>query len=146
MASKKGMLSSRIFDSRIKSANVTQKERWLGYLLGPAGAMLLIGIINTYSNKFYTDVAQVSHLWGGAFLVIFPLVSKIIDAITNVIMGRIIERTRSRQGKARPWLLIAAPLMVITAILMFTIPNASDTVKVIWIFFSTQTASSGAAP
>lgn len=136
MASKKGMLSSRIFDSRIKSANVTQKERWLGYLLGPAGAMLLIGIINTYSNKFYTDVAQVSHLWGGAFLVIFPLVSKIIDAITNVIMGRIIERTRSRQGKARPWLLIAAPLMVITAILMFTIPNASDTVKVIWIFFS----------
>ena len=132
MASKKGMLSSRIFDSRIKSANVTQKERWLGYLLGPAGAMLLIGIINTYSNKFYTDVMQIS----GAFLVIFPLVSKIIDAITNVIMGRIIERTKSRQGKARPWLLIAGPLMVITAILMFTVPNASDTVKCIWIFFS----------
>ena len=132
MASKNGMLSSRIFDSRIKSANVTQKERWLGYLLGPAGAMLLIGIINTYSNKFYTDVMQIS----GAFLVIFPLVSKIIDAITNVIMGRIIERTKSRQGKARPWLLIAGPLMVITAILMFTVPNASDTVKCIWIFFS----------
>ena len=134
MASKNGMFSSKIFDSRIRSANVSAKEKWIGYLLGPAGAMLLIGIINTYSNKFYTDVAQVSHLWNGAFLVIFPLVSKIIDAITNVIMGRIIERTRSRQGKARPWLLIAGPLMVITAILMFTIPNASDTVKVIWIF------------
>ncbi len=136
MLTKKGMFSSKIFDSRVKSANVSQKERWLGYLLGPAGAMLLTGIINSYINVFYTDVVQVSHLWGGAFLVIFPLVSKIIDAITNLIMGRIIEKTRSRQGKARPWLLIAAPLMVVTAILLFTIPNASDTVKVVWILLS----------
>lgn len=132
----KGMFSSKFFDSKITSANVGAKEKWLGYLLGPAGAMLLTGIIGTYCNRFYTDVMQVNHLWDGAFLVIFPLVSKIIDAITNVIMGRIIEHTRSRQGKARPWLLIAAPLMVITAILMFTVPNASDTVKVVWIFLS----------
>ena len=130
------MFSSKFFDSKIKSANVSAKEKWFGYLLGPAGAMLLTGIVGTYCNRFYTDVLQVSHLWGGAFLVIFPLISKIIDAITNVIMGRIIEHTKSRQGKARPWLLIAAPLMVITAILMFTVPDASDLVKVIWIFLS----------
>ncbi len=136
MTAKKGMFSSKVFDSRVKSANVSSKEKWIGYLLGPAGAMLLTGIINTYLNKFYTDVAQVSHLWGGAFLVIFPMVSKIIDAITNIIMGRIIDKTKSRQGKARPWLLIAAPLMVITAILLFTIPDASDTVKAVWILLS----------
>lgn len=136
MSTKKGMFSSKIFDSRVKSANVSSKEKWIGYLLGPAGAMLLTGIINTYLNKFYTDVAQVSHLWGGAFLVIFPMVSKIIDAITNIIMGRIIDKTKSRQGKARPWLLIAAPLMVVTAILLFLVPNASDTVKAVWIFLS----------
>ena len=136
MATKKGMLSSRIFDSRVKSANVSQKERWLGYLLGPAGAMLLTGVIGTYINQFYTDVVQVSHLWGGAFLVIFPMISKIIDAITNVIMGRIIDITKSRQGKARPWLLISIPLMALTAVLLFTVPNAGDTVKIVWIFLS----------
>lgn len=136
MVTKKGMFSSKIFDSRVKSANVSSKEKWIGYLLGPAGAMLLTGLINSYLNKFYTDVAQVSHLWGGAFLVIFPMVSKIIDAITNIIMGRIIDKTKSRQGKARPWLLIAAPLMVVTAILLFLIPNASDTVKAVWILLS----------
>lgn len=136
MLTKKGMFSSKVFDSRVKSANVSSKEKWIGYLLGPAGAMLLTGIINTYLNKFYTDVAQVSYLWGGAFLVIFPMVSKIIDAITNIIMGRIIDKTKSRQGKARPWLLIAAPLMVVTAILLFTIPNASGTVKAVWILLS----------
>ena len=76
------------------------------------------------------------YIWGGAFLVIFPMVSKIIDAITNIIMGRIIDKTKSRQGKARPWLLIAAPLMVVTAILLFTIPDASDTVKAVWILLS----------
>ena len=136
MSSKKGMFSSKIFDSKVKSANVSSAEKWIGYLLGPAGAMLLTGVIGTYINKFYTDVVQVSHLWNGTFLVIFPLLSKILDAITNVIMGRIIDKTRSRQGKARPWLLIAAPLLVITAILLFTVPNSSDTVKAIWILIS----------
>ncbi|MGI6141871.1 MAG: MFS transporter, partial [Caldicoprobacterales bacterium] len=76
------------------------------------------------------------HVWGGAFLAVFPVISKIVDAITNVIMGQIIERTRSKHGKARPWLLISAPLMAVTGILLFTVPKSSETVQVIWIMVS----------
>lgn len=133
---KNGMLSARLFDSRIHSQSVTGKEKWLGYLLGPCGALLLNAVLATYLNVYYTDVLKLTTVWGGAFLVVFPLVSKIIDAITNVIMGYIIDRTKTKQGKARPWLLLSAPLVALTGILLFTVPNAGETVQVIWVMLS----------
>lgn len=133
---KNGMLSAKLFDSRIHSQNVTGKEKWLGYLLGPCGALLLNAVLATYLNVYYTDVLKLTTVWGGAFLVVFLLVSKIIDAITNVLMGYIIDRTKTKQGKARPWLLLSAPLVALTGILLFTVPNAGETVQVIWVMLS----------
>ena len=129
-------LSSPIFNSRIQSDTVTKKEKWLGYLLGPAGALLLNAVLATYLNVYYTDVLNLTPLWNGLFLAIFPIISKIIDAITNIIMGQIIDRTRTKQGKARPWLLLSAFLLPVTGILLFTVPNAGDTVKIIWVMVS----------
>ena len=122
--------------SLIQSPTVTKPEKWLGYLLGPAGALLLNAVLATYLNVYYTDVLNLTPLWGGAFLTVFPIVSKIIDAITNILMGQVIDRTRTKEGKARPWLLLSAILVPITGILLFTVPNASDTVKAIWVMLS----------
>ena len=132
----KGLFASPRLDSHIRSANVTNKERWIGFFFGPAGVILLNAILATYLNVFYTDVLKLGGLWGGLFLMIFPIVSKVIDAITNVIMGQIIDRTRTRQGKARPWLLVAGPIVAISAVLLFLVPNAGTAVQVIWIIFS----------
>ncbi|MDR2785941.1 MAG: MFS transporter [Treponema sp.] len=134
---KTGVLSSKVFDSKIKSENVKNGERWIGYFLAPSIMMTMFSIAGqNYLNVFYTDVLKMTPIAGGLFLVMLPLVSKIIDAITNIIMGQIIERTRSRQGKARPWVLISAPLLVISGILLFTVPTSSTTVQVIWVMFS----------
>ena len=122
--------------SRIRSENVTAKEKWLGYLLGPAGALLLNAVLATYLNVYYTDVLKLTGVWGGAFLVIFPIISKIVDAITNVAMGYFIDRTRTKEGKARPWLLLSAPLLAVTGILLFTVPSGSETVQIIWVMVS----------
>lgn len=127
---------AKLFDSRIRSQNVTGKEKWLGYLLGPCGALLLNAVLATYLNVFYTDVLHLTTVWGGAFLVVFPLVSKIIDAITNILMGYVIDRTRTKQGKARPWLLLSAPLLFVTGVLLFVVPSANETVQVIWVMIS----------
>ena len=67
---------------------------------------------------------------------VFPIVSKIIDAVTNVVMGYIIDRTHTKEGKARPWLLLSAPLLAITGILLFTVPSGSQTVQAIWVMVS----------
>lgn len=130
------IMDGKIFNSRIHSRSVTGKEKWLGYLLGPCGALLLNAVLGTYLNVFYTDVLKLTAVWGGAFLVVFPLISKIIDAATNVLMGYIIDRTKTKQGKARPWLLLSAPLVAVTGALLFLVPQASETVQVIWVMLS----------
>jgi glycoside/pentoside/hexuronide:cation symporter, GPH family len=133
---KKEKLSAKVFDSRIHSKNVTNKEKWLGYLLGPCGALLLNAVLATYLNVFYTDVLNLSMVWGGVFLVVFPLVSKIIDAATNVLMGYIIDRTKTKQGKARPWVLLSSILVALTGVLLFTVPKGNETLQVIWVMLS----------
>lgn len=130
------VFSKAIFNSKITSDNVTRKERWMGYLLGPAGLLMLNAVLNSYLNVYYTDVIKLGTLWGGVFMAVVPIASKIIDAITNIIMGQIIDRTKTKQGKARPWLLIAAPLVVIAAVLLFTVPNASDSTKAVYVLFT----------
>ena len=129
-------VEKKIFQSKIHTENVKPTEKWLGYLVGPAGALLLNAVLGTYLNVYYTDVLKLTGLWGGAFLVIFPIVSKVIDAITNVIMGYIIDRTHTKEGKARPWLLLSAPLVTITGILLFTVPSGSQTMQAIWVMVS----------
>ncbi len=122
--------------SLIKSPEVTKKEKWFGYLLGPAGALLLNAVLATYLNVYYTDVLNLTPLWNGLFLAIFPIISKVIDAITNIIMGQVIDRTKTKEGKARPWLLLSAFLLPVTGILLFTVPSANETVQVIWVMLS----------
>ena len=130
------LLEKKFFDSRVKTAEVKAAEKWFGYLIGPAGALLLNAVLATYLNVYYTDVLKLTNVWGGLFLMFFPIVSKVIDAITNVIMGYIIDRTKTKQGKARPWLLLSAPLVAITGVLLFTVPTGNETVQVIWIMIS----------
>ena len=137
------LFNKKLFNSRVHSKNVEGKERWLGYLIGPAGALLLNAVLATYLNIFYTDVLVLEnglkipdYAWGGLFLFVFPLLSKIVDAVTNIIMGYVIDRTKTKQGKARPWLFISAFLLTGAGIMLFAIPNLSITFKLIWIVVS----------
>lgn len=130
------MLNGKLFQSKVKSKNVTGSEKWLGYLVGPCGALLLNAVLATYLNVYYTDVLNLTGVWGGMFLMIFPIASKILDAITNVVMGYIIDRTHTKQGKARPWLLLSAPLLAVTGILLFTVPTGNETLQVWWVMIS----------
>lgn len=130
------LMERKAFSSRINSTEVTKGEKWLGYLVGPAGALLFNAVLASYLNVYYTDVLKLTSVWGGAFLTLFPIISKVMDAITNVVMGQIIDRTRTKQGKARPWLLLSAILMPVTGILLFIVPNGSETIQVIWVMLS----------
>ena len=109
--------------SKITGDAVSPKEKWLGYLVGPAGALLLNAVLGSNLNVYYTDVLNLTGVWGGSFLALFPIISKAIDAVTNLIMGQIIDRTRTKGGKARPWLLLSAPLVAVTGVLLFTVPG-----------------------
>ena len=123
----------KIFNSRVTSANTQKSEMWLGYFAGPCLVyMVYYAIAGSYLTQFYTDVLGLS----GVFLTMMPIFSKIFDAVTNVIMGRIIDKTRTKQGKARPWVLISGVCMAVTGILLYTVPRSSYEVQIVWIIIS----------
>ena len=131
------LLDSRIFDSRARGSHVSGKEKWIGFLIGPCGALVVNAILGgSFLNIFYTDILGIGNLWKGMFLAVFPIASKILDAITNFVMGWIIEKTRTRQGKARPYLLLSAILLPISGVLLYMVPNADQKMQAIWIMLS----------
>ncbi|MBR1572833.1 MAG: MFS transporter [Lachnospiraceae bacterium] len=130
---KLGLFNSKFFDSKVTSANIQTSEKVWGYFVGPMFMyMAYYAIAGTYLTQFYTDVLGI----GGVFLTMMPVFSKIFDAITNVIMGRIIDKTRTRQGKARPWLAISGVLIMISGIGLYTVPKAGYSVQIVWIIVS----------
>lgn len=130
---KKRLLDSPLLDSRIRSANTQKSEAFLGYFLGPCLLyMCYISVAGTYLTQFYTDVLGLA----GGFLIWMPFVSKVFDAVTNIIMGRIIDNTHTKQGKARPWVLLSGVPIAVAGILLYTVPKASYTVQMVWIVAS----------
>lgn len=129
--------SAKIFNSRTNKEKITVKERLLGFLFGPSGALTLNMVIGSYLTVYYTDILRLGSLYGGIFLAALPLVSKILDSVSALIIGQLIERTKTVQGKARPWLLISAPLMLVAGILIVSVPEtAGDIVKAVWVAIS----------
>ena len=127
------LFNSPRMDSRIQSANTQKIEMWLGYFAGPCFVyMVYYAVAGTYLTQFYTDVLGMS----GIFITFMPLFSKIFDAVTNIIMGRIIDRTRTRQGKARPWIAISGVLMAVAGFLLYAIPRSSMAVQIAWVIVS----------
>ena len=134
---KSKLFNSPRLDSRIKSANVQKSEQWLGFFASPMLLyMAYYAMSGTYLNQFYVDVLKIGGIAGGLFLTLLPILSKVFDAITNLLMGMIIDRTRTRQGKVRPWILIAGPCVTLTGIMLYVVPKMSLMGQAIWVAVS----------
>lgn len=81
---------------------------------------------------FYTDIVGVSAGLVGTIL----LLTKIIDSGADIGMGYIVDRTRSKHGQARPWLLRMIIPMFLLTLLMFTVPDISYAGKMVYIVVS----------
>jgi GPH family glycoside/pentoside/hexuronide:cation symporter len=100
----------------------------VGYSLGDSAANFIFQTVMMFLMLFYTDVlgiAPASIAW------IF-LLTRIMDAVNDPMMGAIADRTKTRWGKFRPWVLWSAIPFGAIGILMFTVPNFGNTGKIIW--------------
>jgi sugar (glycoside-pentoside-hexuronide) transporter len=105
------------------------KEK-IGYGMGDAGCNIIFGAIMLFVNYFYTDIFGLAPALVGVLL----LSVRVIDAVTDPIMGAIADRTRSKYGRFRPWLLWIAFPYALFSVLMFTTPEWSYNSKVIYAF------------
>ena len=122
----KGFLNSKFFSSRIKSANVKLfPEAALGYLLGPIMALISNAIINSYLLRYYTDVMGLgSDDWAGSslFLVLLQVLSAVIIVIGNLVVGKLMDKVKTKNGKARPLLIASLPLIALAIFSLFFAP------------------------
>lgn len=102
----------------------------LGYGFGDFGFNLYWTTIASFLAAFYTDVFGISAAAAGTML----FTTKFIDACTDPAMGAIADRTKSRFGKFRPYLLWAGLPMAGAAVLTFSTPNLDETGKLIWAY------------
>lgn len=108
---------------------VSLKEK-IGYALGDGAANIAWRGVATFLFIFYTDVFGLSPVTVGVLF----LVARFSDGISDVLMGIIGDRTKSKYGKFRPWILwTAIPLGVILS-LLFTSPELSENGKIIYAY------------
>lgn len=110
-------------------AKLSWRER-IGYGLGDAGFNFYWAIIGSYLVFFYTDVFGI----GAAAAATMVTVTKVIDAITDPIIGGIADRTSTRWGKFRPYLLWGALPMMGAGVLTMSTPDLDESGKLIWAY------------
>lgn len=113
----------------MESGKLSIKEK-IGYGMGDAGCNMIGGAIMLFLNYFYTDVFGLAPALVGVLL----LSVRVIDAITDPIMGAIADRTTSRWGRFRPYILWISVPYVLFSVLMFTTPEWSYNSKVVYAF------------
>lgn len=102
-------------------AKVIQKLTWnekFSYGLGDCGANVVVAMCSTFLTAYYTDTVGIAAAAVGTMM----LLTRIFDGITDLIMGAIVDKTHTKWGKARPWVLWTAPFMAIALILVFNVP------------------------
>ncbi|MEZ5458904.1 MAG: glycoside-pentoside-hexuronide (GPH):cation symporter [Steroidobacteraceae bacterium] len=101
----------------------------LAFGLGTNGTATLIGVTGIYLLFFMTTMLGIEPALAGALI----FASKIYDLVTDPLMGYVSDRTRSRIGRRRPYLLLGAVVAALSAWLLFDVPAfASETATIVW--------------
>ena len=100
------------------------------------GQNLLFNFVSLYLLVFLVEGVGLSPR-GIAIATAILSGAKIWDAISDLIIGAFIDRTRSRWGRFRPWILITAAPLALLAALLFVVPPGSETVRLVWFGWPT---------
>ncbi len=122
-------LGKAAVDVQTESQKLSVAEK-VGFSLGDAASNIFFQTFILFITIFYTDVFGLS---AGSVALMF-LVTKIWDAVNDPMMGMIADRTETRWGKFRPYLLWFAIPFGILGVLTFTTPDFSPTGKLIYAY------------
>lgn len=100
------------------------------YSFGGLGSNLAFFLVMSYLTFFYTDIFGIDTMVVASLM----LVSRFIDAFTDPLMGMLGDHTRSKLGKYRPWIIFGAPVLGILIFLLFTAPELSAGMKIVYAY------------
>ncbi len=110
------------------AAAVPLMER-IGYGCGDLASNFIWQAMSIFIVYYYTDVIGVAAGIIGSIM----LFSRVFDGVSDIAMGYVIDKTTSRHGKARPWLLWLAVPFAVSAVLLFAVPDVSPFWQTVYI-------------
>jgi len=111
----------------VLAEKITNKEK-LGFGLGDAASHIVFDSSVAILAYFYTNIYGLPPaVMGTLFLVV-----RVLDAITDPIMGAIADQTKSRWGRFRPWLLIICVPFAVSCVLVYSTPDFEQTGKIVY--------------
>ncbi|MFZ5352023.1 MAG: glycoside-pentoside-hexuronide (GPH):cation symporter [Bacillota bacterium] len=115
-----------------KCINVITLREKIFYGFGDMASNLIFQYISIFLLFFYTDIFGITAAAAGTLL----LVSRIFDAINDPIIGSLVDNTRSRWGKFRPYLLYGSIPLAVFTILCFSTPQLSQSYKLLYAYIT----------
>lgn len=101
------------------------------YGCGDFGCNIIYTAMSAFLMLYYTDYAGVNAFAVGTIM----MVSRVFDGISDIVMGVIVDRTKSKFGKARPWLLRMCVPFAVSGVLLFSVPSSwAQTPKLVYVF------------
>lgn len=114
-----------------ENRSLHMKER-IGYGVGDFANNMMYTPVNSFFTYFLTNVAGLGAGVVGTIL----LISRLLDGVSDLIVGSFMEKIHSKHGKARPWLLWWCIPFAISLVLMFTAPDFGTTGKIVYAFLT----------
>jgi glycoside/pentoside/hexuronide:cation symporter, GPH family len=112
-----------------------QMNKWkkrIGYGAGDFACNLVFSTMASYLLFFYTDVFGITATVAGTLM----LVTKVIDAFADTGMGLLVDRTHTRWGQGRPYIMIGAIPFAVFTIMTFIVPDFSMSGKILWAYIT----------
>ena len=111
----------------------------IGFGMASCGNGMLTGVLGSFIMIYMMNVALID---AGILSIMFGL-SRLIDGLSDIVIGNLVDHTRSKMGKARVWLLRMCLPMAVSLVLVFFVPkNFPSTLKYIYIFVIYNLANS----
>ena len=114
-----------------ENRSLHMKER-IGYGVGDFANNMMYTPVNSFFTYFLTNVAGLGAGVVGTIL----LLSRLLDGVSDLIVGSVMEKIHSKHGKARPWLLWWCIPFAVSLVLMFTAPDFGTTGKIVYAFLT----------
>ncbi len=100
----------------------SDKMKTFNYSVGMFGTSIPINLLKTFAFAYYVDTLGVTTAQWASIMLIYTF----IDAADNLVYGFLSDRTRTKWGRRRPWLVIGTPLLVLGLILFYSTPAGLD--------------------
>ena len=111
------------------------KKHWVGYALGDMGGCMTFALMGSMVTRYYTNVLHVDTVVLAVLLAVWNIWDAVNDPMMGALMDKMFAKKQHPQGKFRPWLLRATPMLAVTSIAFWTVPTFFEGTAMICVLF-----------